>query len=186
MTPINLSNQYDGDFVRMVEEQSEQKVSQCYQCGNCTAGCPLSFAYDVPVNQIMRFVQAGQKDTVLGCKSIWLCAACGTCTTRCPNNLDVARVIDVLRQIARREGRVGVSELKEFQDAFLESIHAHGRLFETGLLAKFVAKTGKGWADFSLGPQIFSKRKLSLLPSNIQGKEEIAKIFERFGKGAAA
>jgi heterodisulfide reductase subunit C len=186
MTPINLSNQYDNDFIRMVEKQSEQKMNRCYQCGNCTAGCPMSFAYDIPVNQIMRLVQAGQKDTVLGCKSIWLCATCGACTTRCPNNVDVARVMDVLRQIARREGYAGVNGLKEFHDAFLESIQAHGRVFEPGLLAKFVAKTGKGLADFSLGPQILSKRKISLLPSNIQGKEEIAKIFKRFEKGAAA
>jgi heterodisulfide reductase subunit C len=186
MKPINLSNQYDGDFVRMVEEQAEQKMSHCYQCGNCTAGCPLSFAYDVPVNQIMRFVQAGQKDAVLGCKSIWLCATCETCTTRCPNNIDVARVIDVLRQIARREGRIGVSEIQEFRDAFLESIQANGRLFETGVLAKYFTKTGRGWADFSLGPQILSKGKLSFLPHKIQGKAEIAKIFERFEKGAAS
>jgi len=186
MKPVNLSTQCDGDFVRMVEEQAEEKMNRCYQCGNCTAGCPFSFAYDVPVNQIMRFVQAGQKDAALGCKSIWLCATCETCTTRCPNNIDVARVIDVLRQIARREGRVAVSEIAQFRDAFLQSIQAHGRLFETGLLARFVAKTGRGMGDFSLGPQILSKGKLSFLPPKMKGKAEIARIFERFEKGAAS
>jgi heterodisulfide reductase subunit C len=185
MEALNLSTQYDRDFVRMVEEQAEQKITHCYQCGNCTAGCPFSFAYDVPANLIMRLVQAGQKDAVLGCKSIWLCATCETCTTRCPNNIDVARVIEVLRQIARREGRVAVSEIAQFRDAFLQSIQAHGRLFETGVLAKFVVKTGRGLGDFSLGPRILSKGKLSFLPPRIQGKAEIAQIFERFKKGAA-
>jgi heterodisulfide reductase subunit C2 len=185
MEPINLSTQYDGNFVRMVEEQAEQKLSHCYQCGNCTAGCPFSFAYDIPVNQIMRLVQTGQKDAVLGCKSIWLCATCEACTTRCPNAIDVARVVDVLRHIARREGRVADTDIKEFRDVFLQSLQAHGRIFESEVLAKFVAKTGKGWRDFGLGPQILLKGKLSFLPQKIQGKSEIARIFERYEKGAA-
>lgn len=186
MQAVNLSIQYDSDFVRAVEEQSEQKMSACYQCGNCTAGCPFSFAYDVPVNQIMRLVQMGQKEAALGCKSIWICATCETCTTRCPNNIDVARVIDVLRQIARREGRVAAKDIKKFREAFLESIEAHGRLFEPGVMAKFFFKTGRGWADFGLGPQMLSKGKLAFTPPRIKGKAEIAKIFERFKNGGAS
>jgi len=54
MNIINLSNDFDADFVHRVEEESGQKVSLCYQCGNCTAGCPYTFAYDIPVSQIMR------------------------------------------------------------------------------------------------------------------------------------
>ncbi|MEN6437116.1 MAG: 4Fe-4S dicluster domain-containing protein, partial [Syntrophobacter sp.] len=76
MKAVDISSQFDADFLRNVEEESEQKLSSCYQCGKCTAGCPFSFAYDVPVNQIMRFVQAGQKEAALNCKSIWLCATC--------------------------------------------------------------------------------------------------------------
>ncbi len=182
MNTINLSSQFDANFVRMVEEQSEQKISLCYQCGNCTAGCPYTFAYDFPVNQIMRLVQAGQRDTVLACKSIWLCATCESCTTRCPNNIDVARVMDVLRHMARREGRVGIGEVKKFWDTFLDSVKAHGRLFETGVLAGYIAKTGKIWTDMDLGPRIAPKGKLSLKPHKVQGKAEVARIFERFNR----
>ena len=104
MNIINLTRDQDEDFVHRVEEESGQKVSLCYQCGNCTAGCPYTFAYDIPVSQIMRLVQAGQKKTVLSSKSIWLCATCESFTTRCPNMIDVACVMDVLRHMARREG----------------------------------------------------------------------------------
>ncbi|MCE5243168.1 MAG: 4Fe-4S dicluster domain-containing protein [Syntrophobacteraceae bacterium] len=186
MNTINLSNRYDGDFVRGVEEESGQKVSLCYQCGNCTAGCPFSFAYDFPVNQVMRLVQAGQKDTVLGCKSIWLCGTCESCTTRCPNNIDVARVMDVLRHMARREGRVAEPQIKQFWDTFLSSVQAHGRVFEVGLLAGFITKTGRFWTDVDLGPLIAPKGKLSLRPHNIKGKAEVERIFERFLKGEAS
>ena len=104
MDVINLSQTVDLAFVRAVEEESEQNVALCYQCGNCTAGCPYTFVYDIPVSQVMRYLQAGQKEKLLSCKSIWLCATCESCTTRCPNNIDVARIMDTLRHMARREG----------------------------------------------------------------------------------
>ncbi len=185
MDTINLSKQFDGDFVRMVEEESGQRVNLCYQCGKCTAGCPYSFAYDFPVSQIMRFVQTGQKDTVLGCKSIWLCATCESCTTRCPNEIDVARVMDVLRHMARRENRVAVSQVRKFWDAFLESVRAHGRVFEMGLLTNYLVRTGRIWTDAELAPRIIPKGKLSFRSHNIRNKAEVERIFERFRKGDA-
>lgn len=183
MDIINLSNDFDADFVARVEQESEQKVSLCYQCGNCTAGCPYTFAYDIPVSQIMRLLQNGQKKAVLGSKSIWLCATCESCTTRCPNNIDVARVMDVLRHMARREGYATVPQVKTFWDAFLESVRAHGRVFELGLMVNYIAKTGRFWTDMDLGPKIMPKGKLAFKPHDIAGKEHVARIYERFEKG---
>ncbi|HCR13283.1 MULTISPECIES: 4Fe-4S dicluster domain-containing protein [Solidesulfovibrio] len=180
MQTINLTRDYDGDFVHRVEEESGQNVSLCYQCGNCTAGCPYTFAYDIPVSQIMRLVQAGQKKTVLASKSIWLCATCESCTTRCPNNIDVACVMDVLRHMARREGLAAVPQVKTFWDSFLDSVKAHGRVFELGLTVNYVMRTGRFWTDLDLGPKIFPKGKLSMKPHEIAGKEHVARIFERF------
>jgi len=186
MDTINLSNRFDTDFIRMVEEESEQRIDLCYQCGNCTAGCPYSFAYDFPVNRVMRLVQTGQKDAVLQCKSIWLCATCESCTTRCPNNIDVARVMDVLRHMAGREGFAAVSRVKKFRDTFLGSVRAHGRVFEMGLMAGYIAKTGRIWTDMDLGPRIAPKGKLSFRPHDIKGRSEIDRIFQRFEKEASS
>ena len=180
MNIINLTRDHDEDFVHRVEEESGQKVSLCYQCGNCTAGCPYTFAYDIPVSQIMRLVQMGQKKTVLSSKSIWLCATCESCTTRCPNNIDVACIMDVLRHMARREGLAAVPQVKTFWDSFLDSVRAHGRVFELGLLINYVTKTGRFWTDMDLGPKILPKGKLAFKPHDIQGKEHVARIFERF------
>lgn len=180
MQTINLTCDYDGDFVARVEEESGQNVKLCYQCGNCTAGCPYTFAYDIPVSQIMRLVQAGQKKTVLASKSIWLCATCESCTTRCPNNIDVACVMDVLRHMARREGYAAVPQVKTFWDSFLDSVKAHGRVFELGLTINYVMRTGRFWTDLDLGPKIFPKGKLAMKPHEIAGKEHVARIFERF------
>ena len=186
MDTINLSSRFDADFIRLVGEESGQRVDLCYQCGNCTAGCPYTFAYDLPVNQVMRLVQTGQKEAALKCKSIWLCATCESCTTRCPNGIEVARVMDVLRHMAGREGIATVGQVKKFRDTFLKSVRAHGRVFELGLMAGYITRTGRFWTDVDLGPLIAPKGKLSFQPHNIKGKAEIDRIFERFEKESSS
>ena len=180
MEVVDIHASCDHEFIAKVEAESEQKVRLCYQCGNCTAGCPYTFAYDIPVSQVMRLLQAGQKERLLSCKSIWLCATCESCTTRCPNEIDVARIMDVLRHMARREGYVAERNVKTFWDTFLDSVEKHGRVFEMGLLATYVAKTGRFWTDMDLGPKILPKGKLSFKPHEIQGKDKVAEIFKRF------
>ncbi|MEF2144757.1 MAG: 4Fe-4S dicluster domain-containing protein [Desulfovibrionaceae bacterium] len=161
-------------------DECGQDFTRCYQCGNCTAGCPCGFAYDMQVSQIMRHLQAARKDKVLDSRSIWLCLSCSTCTTRCPNNIDVAGVMAALRHIARRENRVSEPRVTSFWDAFLASIRKHGRVYELGLVANYVARTGRVWTDLDLLPRIAPKGKLSPRPHNIQGRDEIARIFQRY------
>ncbi|TVM30068.1 4Fe-4S dicluster domain-containing protein [Oceanidesulfovibrio marinus] len=180
MEVINITKSYDPDFGAEVEAESEQNVRLCYQCGNCTAGCPYTFAYDIPVSQIMRLVQAGQKEKVLSCRSIWICATCESCTTRCPNDIDVARLMDVLRHMARRYNYNAVPTVRTFVDSFLNSVEKHGRVFEMGLMAAYMTKTGRFWTDTDLSPKVLPKGKLSFKPHRIQGRDEVAKIFERY------
>lgn len=183
MEVINITSSCDKDFVAEVARESGQDPSLCYQCGNCTAGCPYNFLYDYPVHTIMRMLQLGQKEDILKSKSIWLCATCESCTTRCPNNIDVAHIMDVLRHMARREGHVAEKEVKLFHDTFLGSVKNHGRVFEMGLAMVFNTRTGRFFNDAELGPKMLSKGKLSFTPHNIKGKEEVAKIFKRFQEG---
>ncbi|GFK92202.1 hypothetical protein NNJEOMEG_00023 [Fundidesulfovibrio magnetotacticus] len=182
MDVLDLSASYDADFVARVQAESGQNTALCYQCGNCTAGCPYTFAYDIPVSRIMRLVQAGQRRAVLSCRSIWLCATCESCTTRCPNDIDVARIMDVLRHMARREGFATERNVKVFWDSFLDSVRRHGRVFEAGLLARYVFLTGRFWTDADLAPRILPKNKLGLKPHAIKGQAEMAKIFQRFAE----
>ena len=180
MPAIALDKTRDEAFIEEVERESGQNVRQCYQCGNCTAGCPYTFVYDIPVSQVMRLLQAGQKDTLLKSKSIWLCGTCQSCTTRCPNNIDVATVMDVLRHMARREGYVSQKNVKRFTDAFLDSVRKHGRAFEIGLVTDYVMRSGRFWTDATLAPKLLPKGKLSFKPHEIEGKRQVEKIFERF------
>lgn len=175
-----LKMEADSAFKAEVARRSGQDVSLCYQCGNCTAGCPYNFAYDIPVSRIMRLVQLGRRDQILGCRSLWLCGSCQSCTSRCPNQIDVARIMDVLRHMSREAGYATERNVKVFADSFLSSVEKHGRVFEMGLVAEYVLKTGRFWTDVDLAPKMLPKGKLGFKPHNIQGAEHVARIFRRF------
>ncbi|MBU0943412.1 MAG: 4Fe-4S dicluster domain-containing protein [Proteobacteria bacterium] len=185
MKVININSSYNSDFVKQVEEESGQKLNLCYQCGKCTAGCPYTDEYDISVSQIMRLAQAGQKEKVLQANSLWLCATCESCTARCPNEIDVARIMDVLRHMARREGHGGTGRVKTFWDSFLSSVKSNGRVFEVGLLVNYISHTGRFWTDIGLGPKVLPKGKIHFKPTEMQGKKEVAKIFMRFKEESA-
>lgn len=176
---LNLAAR-DTGFIDAVKKLSGQTPARCLQCGKCTAGCPASFAYDYSVSQVMRLVQEGQKDTVLSCKAIWLCLSCQTCGVRCPAGIDVPAVMDALRQLSFKEGKVGVKAVNSFQQSFLDSAKKHGRIHELGLMVDFVRRTGRIFQDVALGPKVLAKRKLSIKPHDIKGREQVLEIMERF------
>jgi heterodisulfide reductase subunit C len=164
-------------------EESGLNIQDCYQCQKCSAGCPVAFAMDYKPNQIMQMVLLGMKERVLSCKTIWVCASCYTCSTRCPNDIDIAGVMDWLRQSALREGIVPAEkEVPLFHAAFLDSIRTHGRVYELGMMARYKMKTGKFFDDMKLGWKMFTKGKLKLFPSGVRKKREITELFRELKK----
>jgi heterodisulfide reductase subunit C len=92
-----------NSLVERIREMTGENVLACYQCGKCSAGCPLASFMDILPNQVIRLVQLGVED-VLECKAIWLCASCFTCAARCPKGIDLCRVMEGLRRIQLRSG----------------------------------------------------------------------------------
>ncbi len=97
------SEKISGDFAKKVKEISREDILLCYQCGMCSAGCPIAFAMDFLPNQIIQLVQLGLEAEVAKSKTIWLCASCLTCSVRCPRGLDLAKVMEALRLISLRK-----------------------------------------------------------------------------------
>ena len=82
-----------------------EKLMRCFQCGTCTSDCPIArFSDTYRPRQIIRMTQLGLKDRVLKSDTLWLCASCFTCTDRCPQDVEVANVIRVLRNLAAEQG----------------------------------------------------------------------------------
>jgi len=102
-----------------------EKLMRCFQCGTCTSDCPIArFSDTYRPGQIIRMTQLGLKDRVLNSDTLWLCASCFTCTDRCPQDVEVASVIRVLRNLAAEQGVVP-QVFKEQCASILESGYAY-------------------------------------------------------------
>ena len=90
---------------RKIIELSGTDVDACYQCGDCSAGCPSAFEMEVLPNQINALLTYGDSDSVLKSNTIWLCVACYECGTRCPHGIDFAKVAEAARQVILRANK---------------------------------------------------------------------------------
>src|SRR3972149_10835216 len=119
----------DPALRKKIEGLSGQSISSCYQCQKCTGGCPLPPAMDIMPHQLMHLLHLGQLEKILASETVWVCAACETCSTRCPNSIDIAHVMDTLRQITWERGGSALRTAdRAFHAAFLKSIRQFGRV----------------------------------------------------------
>jgi heterodisulfide reductase subunit C2 len=175
---------HDPTLADRVEADTGQSAFACYQCGKCTAGCPLASAMDLMPHQILRLLQLdlpGMEAEVLASVAIWLCLTCETCVSRCPQEVDLPKVMDRLREESRARdlAHPKAKDILAFHDAFLGSIERGGRLHEVGLIAAYKLKTMHLLQDVAVAPKLMARGKLSALPHAIDGQDAVARIFAK-------
>ena len=99
-------------FKDRVTELSGENVDLCFQCGACSSGCPMTQEMDYLPSKIIRMVQLGLEEA-LESNTIWVCTTCFNCEVRCPRGIDIANVMEALRQLVLRNkyDRVNLDEL---------------------------------------------------------------------------
>lgn len=167
-----------------IRRQAAVNVARCYQCGKCSAGCPLSADMDFPPSVILRMVQAGDPDlgkTAVGSHAVWLCLSCETCFVRCPMEIDIPKVMDILRRESVRTRNVHprARDIVAFHRSFLDSILYLGRLYEVGLIVGYKARSRHLFQDLLLAPLMVVRGKLRLVPKRIRGRRRMRRIFSR-------
>lgn len=167
-------------------ETGGQNIKMCFNCGICTVSCPVR-RIDETYNprKIIRMVLYGMKKEVLSSETIWKCVHCLTCLERCPQDVKFAEVIEALKTLAVREAEEGNIEIKgpqfPFDTIFKDSIESYGRVFEAGLLSKFMMKRralGLMMSFSTLGLKMFRKGKIGLFPHKIKDLKELRRIFK--------
>ena len=148
---------FDPQFKRNLRKvPCFQKLRLCFQCGTCTADCPIARFSDVfHPRRFLRMTQLGMKDRVLGSEALWLCAACFTCVDHCPQGVDIAGVLRALRNMAVAEGIV--------PPVFME-------------LTSNILKTGYAYRIPALRLKKRIERGLPVLPK--ANTTDVAKLFD--------
>lgn len=111
---------------RVLETPGAEKLMRCYQCGTCTADCPI--AKRVPEfrpRQIARLVMYGQRERLMEGDLLYLCAGCYTCYEHCPQQVHVSEIVSALRKISLQDGHL----LPGFK-ALMEGVAEMGYIYE--------------------------------------------------------
>ena len=137
----------------------------CYQCGKCSAGCPVADEMDMAPHQLMHCLALGMEDKILEKNTLWVCAGCYTCAVRCPNDIDITTVMDDLREKAVKKGiKCPKPGVLTFHKTFINSFAGRGRVHELRMMAEYNLRTGNPFHNIKLAPQMFLKRRLHILP----------------------
>jgi len=179
-----METRLNSAFAEIIRKETGENVFLCYQCQKCSSGCPVVEHFDLAPNQVMRAIQLGQKEMVLHSKTIWLCAMCETCATRCPYDINITKIMDTLKIMAKNEGiESKVPSVPLFYQAALRGIKWFGRMYEAGLMGEMYLRQmwagqlnfGQVWKnDMPMALKMFRNGKLKIFPTfgkpKIKGK----------------
>ena len=102
-----------------VLDDAKVDPKDCYQCGKCSAGCPVASDADMTPREVLRHLQLGQVEPVLKSNMPWLCAGCGMCLARCPQSVDLPNLMLACRRAAEAQGIKPIGEVARFNQLFL-------------------------------------------------------------------
>ncbi len=93
-----MSNKVDPNLIHDLKHFGLSEAQKCYNCGNCTAICPLSTPENPFPRKFVRYIQMGQTEKILKSPEPWLCYYCGDCSTKCPRGAEPGETMMALRR----------------------------------------------------------------------------------------
>jgi len=89
----------------LAEAARRTKAWACYDCGKCTATCPIarSGAEYSPRRHVLA-TNLGQRQEIVENGSLYACLTCRLCDQRCPAQVSYTELVQKLRELSYREG----------------------------------------------------------------------------------
>lgn len=164
----------------VLAEDSGVNLKDCYQCGKCSAGCPIAAKADMTPREIIRNLQLGQVDAVLKSKMPWYCVECGVCLVRCPQEIDLPALNEAICRLAMRKRRVSVRSGERFMNIFLDNVQRKGVSDEVMLAGRFNVETGHFMQDVPNVPKMMKQGLLSIVEQGYspQGSDDVKRIVK--------
>jgi len=90
----------DLEFIRVMSRSGGDSLKMCFQCGTCSATCPLAPAEHPFPRKEMAWAVWGMKERLMVDPDVWLCHHCNDCSTNCPRGARPGDVLGAVRQQA--------------------------------------------------------------------------------------
>jgi quinone-modifying oxidoreductase subunit QmoC len=90
----------DPGFLGELERFGAFDIRGCFNCGNCTAVCPLSQENVAFPRRVIRYAQLGQREHIAASREVWLCYYCGECSDTCPRQAEPGEFMAAARRFA--------------------------------------------------------------------------------------
>jgi heterodisulfide reductase subunit C len=164
-------------FLKQVEAiPAGERIKRCIQCGTCTGSCPVSYAMDVSPRQLIALFRAGEMETIMKSRSIWICASCYACTTRCPSGIKITDLIYALKRTEMEKNlKSKAPQVQIMATLFISNLMSYGRLHEGTVIARYYMKTGitRLFGYIPLGIKMLQTKRLSLFPKRIKAHKSL-------------
>jgi heterodisulfide reductase subunit C len=167
-------------FAWDLQSLTGENVNLCYQCKRCTLGCPSAYAMRMKPHELMRAIQLGLDEEIYWSGTVWICISCETCNTRCPQDINILRVIDGLREMSK-----GIEHYNPYpfipalHRIFLALVQRFGRVYELGLVLLINLRMLTPFKDVDMASPMLMKGKLKPFPRTSKGVKELRQVMAR-------
>jgi len=95
-----MAMRIDTSMLREMKTYGAFDIDACFNCGNCTAVCPLSQESVAFPRRVIRYAQLGQREYVAASRELWLCYNCAECSDTCPRQAEPGEFMAAARRFA--------------------------------------------------------------------------------------
>lgn len=93
-----MGHRVDPSILNELKQYGAVSIEKCFNCGTCTAICPLTSDDHLFPRDMIRYAQLGLKQQLLSSTDPWLCYYCGDCTQTCPKEAEPAETMMAMRR----------------------------------------------------------------------------------------
>lgn len=171
------------EFSRDLQALTGENVMLCYQCKKCTLGCPSAYTMRMKPHELMRAAQLGLAEEIYWSGAIWICLSCETCNTRCPQDINLIRVIDGLREMSKKLDYYNpYPVIPAMHQIFMGLVGRFGKVYELGLALLINLRMLTPFKDLDMASPMLLKGKLKPLPHRSHGARELRQVMGRIRK----